>query len=163
LTLRLRAAKAEDDAFLRRVYAGTRAEELARVPWSEAEKEAFLAMQFEAQDRHYRACFPGTRFDVIEQDGVPIGRLYVQRTADEIRILDIALLPAHRGAGAGGALLRELLREAAASARRVTIHVERTNPALRLYARLGFRVEADDDAIYLFMAWRPEAQEKTAS
>lgn len=162
MKLRLRAATPADDAFLRRVYASTREEELAQVDWSDAQKRAFLGMQFDAQDHHYRTHFPGTRFDVIERDGVPIGRLYVQRAAD-IHILDISLLPEHRGAGAGGALLRELQGEAAASARRVTIHVERTNPALRLYERLGFRVEADDDAVYLFMAWRPEAQEKTAS
>jgi ribosomal protein S18 acetylase RimI-like enzyme len=145
------------------VYASTRAGELAQLPWSEAEKRVFLAMQFDAQDRDYRGRFPGARFDVVEQDGAPIGRLIVERGADEIRVLDIALLPEHRGAGAGSALLRELQAEAAARSQRVAIHVERANPARRLYERLGFRVEADEDAIYLFMVWRPEAQAKTAS
>lgn len=161
--MRLRPATAADDAFLQRVYASSRQDELAQLPWSEAEKRAFLAMQFDAQDRHYRAHFPDARFDVVERGGVPIGRLIVERTEDEIRLLDIALLPEHRGAGAGSALLRELLAEAAASSKRVTIHVERANPARRLYERLGFRVEEDEDAIYLFMAWRPGDQAKTAS
>jgi ribosomal protein S18 acetylase RimI-like enzyme len=120
-------------------------------------------MQFDAQDRDYRARFPDARFDVVDRDGAPIGRLIVERGEDEIRILDIALLPEHRGAGGGSALLRDLLAEAAASSKRVAIHVERANPARRLYERLGFRVEADDDAIYLFMLWRPEGQAKTAS
>ena len=120
-------------------------------------------MQFDAQDRHYRAHFPDARFDVVERGGAPIGRLIVERGEDEIRLLDIALLPEHRGAGAGSALLRALLAEAAATSRRVTIHVERANPARRLYERLGFRVEEDDDAIYLFMVWRPGDQAKTAS
>ena len=159
----LRPATAADDAFLRRVYASTRQEELAQLPWSEAEKQAFLAMQFDAQDRHYRAHFPDARFDIVERAGLPIGRLIVERAEDEIHLLDIELLPEHRGAGAGSALLRELLAEAAARSKRVTIHVERANRARRLYERLGFRVEADDDAIYLFMVWRPGAQAKTAS
>lgn len=163
MSLRLRPATAADDAFLRRVYASTREQELARLDWSEAQKSAFLAMQFEAQDRHYREHYPDARFDVIERGGVPVGRLYVHRWAEEIRIIDIALLPEHRGAGMGGALLRALLAEASEHAKCVTIHVERENPARRLYERLGFRVEADDGAIYLFMAWRPEAQENTAS
>ena len=163
MSLRLRPATADDDAFLRRVYASTRADELDLLGWSEAEKQAFLAMQFEAQDRHYRAHFANARFDVIERDGAPAGRLYVDRAPGEIRIVDIALLPEHRGAGAGSALLRELLAEAAAHGQCVTIHVERSNPARRLYERLGFRVEADDGAVYLFMAWRPEAQANTAS
>ena len=159
----LRPATAADDAFLRRVYAGTREDELAPLPWSEAEKQAFLSMQFDAQDRHYRAHFPGARFDVVERGGAPIGRLIVDRDEDEIRLLDIALLPEHRGGGAGTALLRELLAEAAAQSKRVAIHVERANPARRLYERLGFRVESDEDAIYLFMIWRPGDQAKTAS
>jgi len=120
-------------------------------------------MQFDAQDRHYRARFPDARFDVVERGGAPIGRLIVVRAEDEIRVLDIALLPEHRGSGAGSALLRELLAEAAARSKRVAIHVERANPARRLYERLGFRVEADEDSIYLFMVWRAEAQAKTAS
>lgn len=123
-------------------------------------------MQFEAQDRHYRAHFPDARFDVIERGGVPIGRLYVDRSAEAIHILDIALLTEHRDAGAGSALLRDLRAEASASGRCVTIHVERTNPARRLYERLGFRIEGEgeDDPVYLFMVWRPEApQANTAS
>ena len=57
--------------------------------------------------------------------------------------MDIALLPEYRGRGIGTALLEELLVEADATGRRVTIHVERFNPARRLYERLGF-VEAGD-------------------
>jgi ribosomal protein S18 acetylase RimI-like enzyme len=160
--LRLRPARPEDDAFLRRVYAGTRAEELALVDWTEAQKQAFVAMQFEAQDRHYRAHFGGARFDVIERDGVAVGRLYVDRTAGEIRVLDISLLPEHRGAGIGSALLGALVREAGERGEPITIHVERMNPARRLYERLGFR-EVGDEGVYLRLEWRPEAQAKTAS
>jgi ribosomal protein S18 acetylase RimI-like enzyme len=146
----LRTATPGDEAFLRRVYACTRQEELALVPWSDEEKEAFLRMQFDAQDSHYRAHYAGASFDVIDVDEVPVGRLYVVRWKDEIRIIDISLLPEHRGAGIGTRLLSELLEEGAHTNKRVSIHVEKHNPARRLYERLGFTPKADL-GIYLLM------------
>jgi GNAT superfamily N-acetyltransferase len=128
------------------VYASTRGDELANVPWDDEAKEAFLRAQFDAQDRWWREHYVGASFDVVLVDGEPAGRLYVYETADEIRIVDIALLPGHRSRGIGSALLRGIL----ARGRRVTIHVERMNPALRLYERLGFAL-AEDRGVYLFL------------
>jgi ribosomal protein S18 acetylase RimI-like enzyme len=124
------------------------------VPWDDAQKGSFLRMQFEAQDRWYREQMPDASFDVVLVQGERAGRLYVDRREDEIRIVDIALLPEHRGHGIGTRLLRQLLAEADASAMRVTIHVERFNPALRLYERLGF-VQAADRGVYLLLERRP--------
>jgi GNAT superfamily N-acetyltransferase len=99
----LRPARASDRALLFEVYASTRAEELAVVPWAEPTKKAFLAQQFEPQDVHYRRHYPDASFEVIEVDGEPAGRLYVNRRDEEIRIIDIALLPGFRGRGIGAA------------------------------------------------------------
>jgi ribosomal protein S18 acetylase RimI-like enzyme len=143
-------AEPGDREFLYRVYASTRTEELAVVPWDEAQKEAFLRAQFEAQDRWYREHYTQATYEVIAVDGEPAGRLYLHRGESEIRIVDIALLPERRGNGVGTSLLRDLLAEADAAGKRVTIHVERLNPALRLYERLGFRV-AEDKGVYLFL------------
>lgn len=130
------------------VYASTRAAELAGVPWSEDEKAAFVAQQFAAQDRSYRA-YDGISFDVVLVNGEPAGRLFVARWPQEIRVVDVALLPHARGRGVGGQLLAALLDEAADGGRRVSIHVESANPAKRLYARLGFeRVSTPDGGIY---------------
>jgi GNAT superfamily N-acetyltransferase len=128
-----------DAEFLLGVYASTRAEELAVVPWSDAQRQAFLRMQFDAQDASYREQRPQATFDVILVDGQPAGRLYVDRLADEIRIVDVALLPDHRAMGVGTLLIRRILDEGRASGRPVTIHVERGNRARVLYERLGFR------------------------
>lgn len=143
--------------FLYRVYAGTRTEEMALVPWSDDEKEAFLRMQFNAQHTHYQKHFPDASYQVIERAGRPIGRLYVDRRTDEIRIIDIALLPEERGSGIGGALLQEVLEEAAACGLPVRIHVEKHNPALHLYHRLGFR-EIQDQEVFWLMEWTPPRQ-----
>jgi len=132
------------------VYASTRAEELAVVPWDDAQKDAFLRAQFDAQDAWWHENYAEASFDVIVVDGEPAGRLYVHRGTSEIRIVDIALLPEHRGDGVGTRLLEDLLAEGDASGKSVTIHVERMNPALRLYERLGFAL-AEDKGVYLFL------------
>ena len=101
----LRPIKEEDQSFLYRLYASTRQEELAVLDWSEAQKEAFLQMQFNAQHKFYTEQFSQAEFQIIEQDQEPIGRLYVDRRDDEIRLIDIALLPAYRNRGIGSSYL----------------------------------------------------------
>jgi ribosomal protein S18 acetylase RimI-like enzyme len=138
-TYALRPATAEDAGFLYRVYASTREEELAATPWSAEQKEAFLRMQFAAQDEHYRAHYTGASYDIILVDGAPAGRLYVYRTPREIRVMDIALLPEFRRRGVGERVFRDLFAEADDRRQVVSIHVEYYNVARRLYERLGFR------------------------
>ena len=152
----LRPAGPEDRELLFSVYASTRAEELGGVPWTPGQKEAFLRQQFEAQDQYYREQYRGAAFLVIEVAGAAAGRLYVARWPREIRIMDIALLPAHRRRGLGTAVLADLLAEGDTTVKRVTIHVERHNPALGLYQRLGFQPAADR-GVYLFLERRPHA------
>lgn len=136
---RLRPVADDDRAFLVELYASVREPELALVPWNEAARRAFVEQQFAAQDFHYREHYPGATFDVVEVAGERVGRLYVQRGPDEIRIMDIALLPSFRGRGIGTMRLRGLIDEAQRSRAKVSIHVEANNPARRLYERLGFR------------------------
>ena len=150
----LRPVGPSDRDFLLQVYASTREDELRLVDWSEDQKEAFVRMQFEAQDAYYREHYHPATFDVIEVDGEALGRLYVARWENEIRIVDITLLSEHRGRGIGTALLRELLEEAAGAGKRLSIHVEKHNPARRFYERLGFS-EAADHGLYLLMEVRP--------
>ncbi len=138
-----------------RLYASMRTEELAPVPWSEEIKQAFLQSQFELQRDHYRKHYRHAEFLVIERAGQPIGRLYLHPGAHEIRIMDIALLPAYRGQGIGTRLLDALLAHAQARGAPVTLHVEPLNPAQRPYRRLGFRL-LEDRGVYHFLEWRPD-------
>lgn len=152
--VRFRSITLEDQAFLFQVYASTRMEELAVTNWTRGELEAFLNMQFHAQHTYYQEHFADSSFDIILLDRLPVGRLYVARWETEIRIIDIALLPEYRNQGIGRALLQDLLDEAGAHGKMVSIHVEKNNPALRLYKRLGFG-ETDDIGVYWFMKWLP--------
>jgi ribosomal protein S18 acetylase RimI-like enzyme len=149
----LRPITPEDDSFLAFLYASTRTEELALINWSEEQKVAFCRMQFDAQTADYQKNYPDASFKIIERNGVAAGRLLVSRPEKAVHIIDIALLPEHRGSGIGTKLLRELQDEARAGGKMLSIHVERFNPALRLYERLGFQ-QAEDKGVYLLMEWR---------
>lgn len=140
--------------FLLRLYATTRADELAMVPdWSDEQKEWFVRMQFQAQHAWYQEHYADAEFDLILIDEMPAGRLYVHRRGTEIRLVDISLMPELRGKGIGTALLRNLMTEAEAAGKPLTIHVEKFNPAMRLYLRLGFK-PIEDRGPYDLMAWK---------
>ena len=127
---------------------------MALTGWPAEQQEAFLRQQFQFQTLHYRRYYTSATFEIILQDERPIGRIYVHRGAEDIRLMDVALLPEYRGAGVGTWVMRNLLDEAAHSQKPVTLHVEPYNPAARLYQRLGFRV-VEQRGMNLFMEWRP--------
>lgn len=151
----LRAATAADRAFLGRVYASTRTEELAVTGWSADQQAAFLAMQFNAQDHHYHACFPDAAFMVVTVEGEDVGRWYVDRSSSTLRLLDVALLPTWRGQGLGGELMNVLLADSRLTGKPIELHVEVNNPARRWYHRLGF-VEVEDLGLYRRMRFAAE-------
>ena len=151
-----RKAQPGDENFLRLVYASTRAAELALVPhWSEDQKSSFVSQQFEAQDTHYKLVYPDAEYLIINIDSGAAGRLYVHYAPKDIRIIDIALLDDFRGQGYGSRILKGILQGAQASGRTVSIHVEKVNPALSLYQKLGFQIIEDTHGLYYLMKWHP--------
>jgi ribosomal protein S18 acetylase RimI-like enzyme len=152
LGVQFRPETADDRELAIRIYASTRTEELAPVPWSDLQKTQFLRSQALAQSEHYTKHYVGASFEMIELHGQPAGRLYVHRGMRETRIVDISLLPAFRGVQIGGAILRDLQDQATVAGVCLTIHVEHANPARRLYERLGFQY-VNDGGVYLQMRW----------
>jgi ribosomal protein S18 acetylase RimI-like enzyme len=150
----LRPATADDYDFMRRLYHATREEEMQQFPLDDAQKEAFLDQQFSAQFEHYTLHYPTCERNIIEKDGAPIGRLWIDEWRDQIRLVDIALMSEWRGSGIGTTLLEEVLARGTAAGKPVTIHVEAYNPALRLYERLGFQ-RVDTNGVYYLMRWTP--------
>jgi len=150
-----RAVCPEDKEFLYALYASTRAMEMAMTGWSDEEKESFLRMQFHAQTTDYARNYTDAQFDLILCDGEPAGRLYLDRRQDEIRIVDIALMPEFRNRGIGSDLLADVMSEAEGRGKAVTIHVEINNPAMALYNRLGF-MPVSENGVYLLMEWKPK-------
>ncbi len=155
LNLTLRAVIKDDDPFLLGLYASTRAEELDQAEWQEGQREAFLRWQFDLQQREYSARFPEARYELVLIDEQPAGRIWVGEDDEQIRLLDIALLPQFQRRGAGTFLLKRLMDEAA-SAGKLLRHMVfvLNNDAHRFYERLGF-VIIEDLGAYKHMEYRP--------
>ena len=152
-TYTLRPVQEADDALLLEIYSSTRADEMSLVPWDAMQKQAFLQMQFSAQQKHYRAYFPHASHNIILDRGRPTGRLYVDRRETEIRILDVTLLPQARGHGIGTHILVDIMKEASQANKFVSIYIESYNRSLRLFQRQGFVKKEESGALWL-MEWR---------
>src|ERR1041385_442301 len=155
-TLKLVPVTEADNEFLLQIYASTREEELAQAEWQPGQKEAFLKWQLDMQRQQYEARFPDAEYKVIEIDSQPAGRIWIGRNANEIRLLDIALLPQFQNRGVGTLLLRQLIDEARDAAKPLRHMVFMLNSnAHRFYERLGF-VMIEDLGAYRHMEWRSE-------
>ena len=122
----------------------------------QAQVDALLRMQFDAQRAHYHHQYPKASLQIVLLDGTAAGRLYVNYTSEDVRVIDISLLPAVRGKGFGRSLLTRVFEEADRLGAPVTLHVAVNNPARRLYDRLGFCYVADD-GVNVFMRRPPRA------
>jgi GNAT superfamily N-acetyltransferase len=144
-----------DAAFLFRVYASTREEEMIQTGWPEVDKQRFLLMQFELQDSHYRKYYEEAEYYKIVCRKEDIGRLYIAKSAEEIRVMELALLPFFRNRGIGSAIMRFIMKNGAAEKRiPVSLHVERYGRARRFYKSLGFEQISNTDTRIL-MKWTP--------
>jgi ribosomal protein S18 acetylase RimI-like enzyme len=152
--LSLRPVTHADEAFLYRLYASTRQEEITTWGWSAAQQDAFLRMQFLAQNRSYAADYADAEHVVILADDAPVGRMIVHRTEQATQLVDIAILPQNRNHGIGTKLIGHLITECKTSRKPLRLSVAKGNPAVHLYARLGFTVTADDE-VYLQMECKP--------
>ncbi len=143
-----------DFPFLFDLYAGTRDKELSVIPWSPEQKHQFLLSQFQLQHAHYQTHFAGGEFSVITLEDKPIGRLYYRWDANELRLVDITLLPAYQRKGIGDFYLKQLMEDVTQRAGCFLLHVELNNPAREWYKRLGFTPK-HDKGIYQEMQWLP--------
>lgn len=165
--LALRPATEQDREFLLQVYGSTREEELRPTGWPAEQCERFVRMQFQAQTQHYWQHYPDSVCQLITQDRGEgpraLGRLWLDSRPGSLHVLDISLIPAARGQGIGTALLRSLMAACREDRKDLSIFVELHNPARRLYERLGFEAEGEEQGLYQFMRWRRDTVSQTAT
>ncbi len=155
--LSLRPERKQDDAFRFQLFCESRPAEFALLQLEPAALDQLMRFQFQAQTMTYRTNFPNARFDIVELDGVPIGRIVVERSGTALRIVDQAIVPAQRNRGFGSAIMRALMDEAGHAGKTMRLKVASTNdPSMRLYLRLGF-VPIETDPFYIEMEWPPPA------
>ncbi len=152
--IRLRPVTDKDLPFIERVYRSTREKELGLVSWSELQKDAFIKMQSVAQEAHYKNAFPSAIFEIIEFNKKPAGRLYTGETENEIRLIDISLLPEFRGKSIGTKIIQSLITKAAGKQKLLSLHVEPDNPAYQLYLRIGFK-HINNNGRHYYMEYKP--------
>ncbi|HKP86851.1 MAG TPA: GNAT family N-acetyltransferase [Blastocatellia bacterium] len=149
----LRPALEGDESLLFAIYSTSRADDVAQAGWDENQRQLFLKMQFAAQQQHYRTTYPEGEHSIILLRGKPVGRVYVARSGEEIRILDIALMPEHRNAGIGTLIIKDLMGEAAKTGKPIRIYVETFSRALPLFERMGFS-QVEQKGFHYLLEWR---------
>jgi ribosomal protein S18 acetylase RimI-like enzyme len=154
----LKAVDIEDEAFILRVFESTRERERDARDWEHEAWDEFIRTQCEAQRRHYTTHFSHPDHRVVCRGKERVGRVWISRSSDEIRLLDIAVLPEYRCRGVGTTVIRRLQSEASAAGVPLRHSVELENPrARRLYERLGF-VAVKTHGLHTLMEWDPAAQ-----
>lgn len=148
------AVGSDDWRFLAQVYADSRAEELAPVPWPDEAKADFLRQQFELQRLHYDTHYQGASLWVVRWDSEPVGRVYVFRGASDIRLMEVAVLRSWRRRGIARSILAELVHESDRHGIPMSLHVEPLNPIVPFYQSLGF-AQVEDRGAYIFMRRMP--------
>lgn len=154
--------KPEDKPFLFSVYASTRAGEMAMIGWNADFQDSFLRSQYEAQQRYYQSQFPRAEHSVVYGDSLPVGQMIVNRTQQEIHLVDISILPQFRGNGIATQLLHSLMEEAWREEQFVRLQVDQSNPALHWYRRLGF-VATSRQGFYCEMVWKSSVLESAGN
>lgn len=158
--IKLRPSLSTDEDFLVTVYGSTREQEMAMVPWTAEQKEAFIRSQLSAQLHHYRAEYPNAEYSIILFEDQPVGRVYVDRRVTEIRIMDITLLPAYRGKRISSPIICRLKDEAAACGKELSINLDKLSQSHSIFERFGFKATentGDDTSFHVLYAWQPGA------
>ncbi len=94
----------------------------------------------------------GNSTSVLER-GTRAGRIVVNVTDEEIRVVDLVVAVAQRGRGIGTELLRRLLQQAAAAGKPLRLQVLKGNRAAQLYQRLGF-TKTGESVMHEQLEWR---------
>jgi ribosomal protein S18 acetylase RimI-like enzyme len=152
----LRPEEPCDEPLLFEWYASTREEELAMTGWDNAARNQFLNLQFRAMRQGYRSMFPRGQFSIILANGTPVGRVVVDRSAEEIHVVDIVVSPAQRGRSIGARIINALIEEARQARKPVRLQVLKNSRAIGFYQRLGFSRISQTD-IYEQMEWRGQS------
>lgn len=140
--------------FLFDVYASTREAEMAKTGWDNLSIDQYLHLQFKLQNTQFHHNYPKADYNIISWDGNHVGRLYVNRAKDEIRIVDVSLLTKYRNQGLGTHIVRDLVAEAEEKGLPLRLSVERTCQAVHLFTREGFAT-IEDLGAYHFMQRLP--------
>ncbi len=160
-TYTFRPIEPKDQPFLVDLFLTTRIDIHQAFGLSAEQKQIFLKAQFDAQHSHYQKHYPDGEFNLIlnaKKD--PIGRIYTDQSDTEITVVDITLLPFHRGSGIGSSILKNIIEKARKANIAVRLHVVKDNPAFNLYSKLGFNIVKTNELNYC-MEWSEKSESES--
>ena len=141
----LRPGRREDFAFAEAIYIDAmRPMMVALGTWNEAERRAA-----------FRRSYKTAETSIITLDGADIGWMQVSERDTDYNLAQVQLLPEYCGRGIGSRLIGDLLKRAARDGKTVSLAAVRTNRAIRLYERMGFRIIDPDATPIIDMVWEP--------
>lgn len=140
----------EYSAFIKELFFYHKTHELNACNFQPEMLVSLLEMQFRAQEMAYQQQFPEAEGFVLATGQRPVGWLLINK-AETYHIVNIIVHHDFRGQGIGAAAINEIIEQARNSNLSVTVNVDKNNPALKLYSRLGFRV-AGKDEVYVTMS-----------
>jgi GNAT superfamily N-acetyltransferase len=154
MDMKLRPVTPDDEPFLYELYQSAHSAELPLDHLDPNQRELIFRTQYSAQKQTYSVQFPKAEDKIILLDGRRVGRLLVERREDEIRGVDIGLLPEYRSTGVGTLIIKDLMAEAEMTGKPFRIQVVKTNRAARLYERLGI-YKTGESGLHFSMEWTP--------
>jgi ribosomal protein S18 acetylase RimI-like enzyme len=155
MDIRLSKRGKDHEEFVLALFASHKLLELGAQNWPKAMQKQISEMQFNAFEVSIKKEYPGAHDSLISVDSELAGRIIVNETEDNIRIINLSLLPAFRNKGIGTKLIKDVISEASIKKKPVYFDVDKHNPAISLYIRLGFNVVKDNEVSYT-MAYKAE-------
>jgi GNAT superfamily N-acetyltransferase len=153
LTLRPARDNEDDAAFLFALFAATRAAEMRAMPIDAKAKDFLLRVQHRSMTETYRREYPNARWEVIELDGAPVGRLVTDVGNACVTYVDIAILPEAQRRGLARRIMLEALEEPRRLGLPAQVSVLMQNVAsLRLCERVGF-VRVEESPPFVRLEW----------
>jgi ribosomal protein S18 acetylase RimI-like enzyme len=153
MEIEVHVAREEDEPFLAALFAEVHGAELAPAGLPAGAAAQLLEMQYRGQTMSYRAQFPQGKSSIVWLGGERIGRVFVNESGEELRVVDIALSRRFQGRGLGTKLLEDCGRHAHAKGIPVRLSVRPGSGAMRLYERVGFVVVSATQT-HVEMEWK---------
>lgn len=155
-----RPATRQDKGFLAKMFKENQNE----IRMADAEKdyiETVIEIQLDAQQGGYGEQFPNAIYLVLEKNGSRIGRITLDVSPVELRLVDLDFIKKAQGKGFGSSILLWLMKAAAETKTPLLVPARRDDfSMMRFLTKYGYvEDEAMSDQVYARMSWMPTANE----
>ncbi|WP_088226635.1 GNAT family N-acetyltransferase [Desulfosporosinus sp. FKB] len=118
-------------------------------------KATVILQQFNIEQQQLQQLYPEAELNIVMLHKEPVGRLYLLRGKNEVRVLALGLLEKYRCRGIGRKLMTAVIENAANRGKTVSLQVTWFNQsAYAFYEKIGFKV-IENKGVSLEMQYMP--------